>query len=280
LSRVTVVVATRDRWDELSNSVPRHLALPERPHVIVVDNASREPRDIAGVELIRCARNLGGAGRNVGVRAARTPYVAFSDDDSWWEPGALARCAALLDAHPRLAVVQARILVGPDHRLDSTCAAMARSPVRSADGQPGFPLLSFVACAVVVRRSAFLAAGGFSPRFAVGGEEELLGWDLASAGWQLSYVPEAVAHHHPPPQSRDRPRRREVAVRNALWTAWLRRPAGIAAGRTVAVAARALGDRVTARGLARALAGLPWILRARRVTPPHVEAGLRLLEAS
>ena len=33
---------------------------------------------LAGVELIRCARNLGGAGRNVGVREAGTEFVAFT----------------------------------------------------------------------------------------------------------------------------------------------------------------------------------------------------------
>jgi GT2 family glycosyltransferase len=280
MSRVTIVVATRDRGDELRNSVPRHLALPERPRVIVVDNASRGGApELPGVEVIRCERNLGAAGRNVGVRAARTPYVAFSDDDSWWEPGALERAVALLDAHPRLALVQARILVGPENRLDSTCAAMEHSPVNAGEGQPGVPLLSFVACAAVVRRSAFLAVGGFLPRFAVGGEEELVGWDLAAAGSQLSYVPEVVAHHHPPPQSRDRPGRREVTVRNALWTAWLRRPAHVAARRTASVLAQARKDPTAARGLARAAAGLPWVIRARRVTPPHVESGLRRLDS-
>jgi GT2 family glycosyltransferase len=266
---VTIVVATHNRLERLRESLPHH----EGP-VIVVDNASTDGTADA-LDVIRLERNRGGAGRNVGVEAARTPYVAFCDDDSWFAPGALARAAALLDAHPRLALVQARILVGPDERLDETCAAMARSPLAPADGQPGHPLLSFVACAAVVRRSAFLAAGGFSERLAVGGEEELLSWDLAAAGWLLSYVPEVVAHHHP---TRHRPGRRELLARNALWTAWLRRPAGVAARRSAAIVARAARDPATARGVAGALAGVPWVLRARRVSPPHVEAMRRALE--
>ncbi|MDO0931403.1 hypothetical protein QQY66_06815 [Streptomyces sp. DG2A-72] len=36
------------------------------------------------------------------MRHADTPYVAFSDDDSWWTPGALRQAADLLDVHPRL----------------------------------------------------------------------------------------------------------------------------------------------------------------------------------
>jgi hypothetical protein len=37
-------------------------------------------------------------------------------------------------------------------------------------------------------------------------------------------------------------------------------------------------DRVALRGFAKALAGLPWVLRERRVLPRRVEQGLRLLE--
>ena len=282
--RVAVVVASRNRRELLLRTLPRHLALPERPGVVVVDNASTDGsadavEALPGVEVIRLKRNLGGAARNVGLRAVQAPYVAFSDDDSWWRPGGLRLAADLLDRHPRLAVVNARILVGPERRLDAVCAEMARHVLPTVGNQPGHPLLSFIACGVVVRRTAVLELGGFSDRFGIGGEEELLSWDLAGAGWLMSYVPEVVAHHHPPLND-GRPERRERTVRNALWVTWLRRPAGTAVARTVDVLRRCPSDLATARGVARALTGLPWVLRERRVSPPHVEAMLRLLEAS
>ena len=283
---VAIVVATSNRRRQLLASVARQLALPERPHVIVVDDASTDgtssvlAAEHPAVEVIRLERSLGGAARNAGVRAARSPYVALSDDDAWWRPGALRRAAALLDAHPRLAVVQARILVGPAEREDPTCAEMARSPLPPAADQPGHPLVSFIACAAVVRRSAFLSVGGFSERLGVGGEEELLGWDLLADGWQLSYVPDLVAHHHPPRESTDRPGRRAASLRNALWTTWLRRPAGAAARHTLRTLLRAPLDPATAGGVGRALTGAPWVLAERRVSPPHVEAMLRTLDAS
>jgi N-acetylglucosaminyl-diphospho-decaprenol L-rhamnosyltransferase len=279
---VTVVVASRNRRPQLLESVPRHLALPERPPVIVVDDASADGTADAlaalPVRVIRLSANLGGAARNAGVAAAETPYVAFSDDDAWWAPGALERAAAVLDAHSRLAVIQAHVLVGADERDDPTCVAMAASPLPAAAGQPGHPILGFVACAAVVRRSAFLEVGGFSERLAVGGEEELLGLDLAAAGWQLSYVPEIVAHHHPPPAAGGRPKRREIMLRNALWTAWLRRPLGAAARASAGAIARAPADRTTLRAIRGALAGAVWVRRERRVSPPHVEAMRRRLE--
>jgi N-acetylglucosaminyl-diphospho-decaprenol L-rhamnosyltransferase len=284
--RVDIVVASRNRRALLLASVQRHLALPERPRIVVVDNASEDGTAAALAEgfpqigVIALSRNAGAAGRNLGVEACDTPYVALTDDDAWWRPGALRRAADLLDADPRLALVQARILVGSDERDDPTCVEMAASPLRRADGQAGHPLLSFVACAVVVRREAFLAVGGFPKRLAVGGEEELVGWDLAATGWHLSYVPDVVAHHHPPPGSRHRPERREIQLRNALWTNWLRRPPATAASQTVRCIKRQPRDRITVRGIGRAAAGLPWVLRERRVNPPHVEALLETLEGA
>ena len=85
--RVTVVVITRNRRPELVRTLERMTALPERPPVIVVDNASDDGSAMAagsfpGVTVIEAARNLGAAGRNVAVRRVTTPYVAFCDDDT------------------------------------------------------------------------------------------------------------------------------------------------------------------------------------------------------
>jgi GT2 family glycosyltransferase len=165
--RTAVVVASRNRRAQLLETIPRHLALPERPRVVLVDNASTDGSADAiaaahpEVEVLRLERNRGAGARNAGARAVAAAYVAFTDDDAWWEPGALRRAADLMDAHPRLAVVQAHILVGAEERDDPICAEMAASPLPAAGGQPGHPILSFVACTVVVRRSAFLAWAAF-----------------------------------------------------------------------------------------------------------------------
>src|SRR3954447_14430621 len=156
MGECTIVIATRDRHEQLRVTTARHRALPERPRVIVVDDGSTPPVALDDVEVIRLDAGLGAPAPNARARAAETAYVAFTDDDAWWAPGALRRAVDLLDAHPRLALVQAHVLVGRDERDDPTCAAMADSPILAADGQPGHPILSFVACAVVVRRDAFL----------------------------------------------------------------------------------------------------------------------------
>jgi GT2 family glycosyltransferase len=280
--RVAVVVATRNRVQELLCTLAALERLPERPRVVVVDNGSDDDtaswvrKRHEAVEVIELDRKLGAAARTVGARLAGERYVAFSDDDSWWASGALARAVELLERHPRLAVLAARILVGPEGRLDPVCAAMAASPLPPAADLPGPSVLGFVACGAVVRRPAFLEAGGFHPRFGVGGEEELLALDLVARGWGLAYVPEVVAHHHPSP-SRDPAGRRRTQVRNALWSAWLRRPPAGVARQTARVLPAALADPATRAGVVEAARGLPWVLRERRPVPAELERALRTL---
>jgi GT2 family glycosyltransferase len=274
----TVVIATHDRRDRLLATLDRFAALDDRPPVIVVDNASTDGtagaigRHHPWVEVIRCERPVGPAARTLGVSAARTPLVAFNDDDSWWPAGALRRATELFDRHPRLGLLAARIVVEPGARPDPTCAAMRDSPLPPA--APGPRVMGFLACGAVVRRSAFLESGGFDPRFGFGGEEELLCIDMAAAGWELAYSEDVVAHHEPAPGTREGRGPRQV--RNQLWSAWLRRPLGHALRRTLALTRGRSGGA----GLRNAVRGLPWILRERRVVPAHVEGWLRLLEGA
>jgi GT2 family glycosyltransferase len=231
------------------------------------------------VTLLTPGVNLGGAGRNLGVEAAETPYVVFCDDDTWYDPGALSHAADLLDEHPSLAVLTGRIIVEPGGVLDPVCEEMAESPLPRRADLPGHPLLSFLAGVSTVRKTAFEQVGGFARRRWRGGGGELLAADLAAAGWHMAYVPEVVAHHQAS-KLRDPHLRRQHGIRNTLWFTWLRRPAGSALRRTANLVVRLPPDRVSLRGLAEAAAGMPWVIRERRVVPPEVEQGYRLLDRS
>ncbi len=262
-----IVMATRDRRERVLATLARLAALPGAPPVVLVDDASRDGTADAvaaafpRVDVVRLRESVGSYARVVGAERLRTDLVAFADDDSWWAADAPARAAACFAAEPRLGLLAARVLVGPQEELDPVCEEMAASPLTDAGGPdaPGVPVLGFIACGAIVRRSAFLAVGGFHPAFGIGGEEELLALDLAAAGWLLRYVPEVVAHHHPAPRPVEAgAARRRHQLRNELWTAWLRAPAADAAGRTARVAVR---DPAV---LPAALRGVPWIARERR----------------
>ncbi|MBV9025557.1 MAG: glycosyltransferase [Streptomycetaceae bacterium] len=289
---VGIVVITRDRRDQLLATLDQLTALPTRPPVVVCDNASSDGTAEAvrarhpGVRVLCMPRNEGAVARNHGAAALDTPYVAFSDDDTWWARGSLAAAADLLDAHPRIAAVTARILVHDlahpqaDPYEDPIVPELRDSPIPTPDGLhlPGPALGSILAGASVLRLDAFRAAGGFSPRLWLGGEEELLSADLASAGWWLVYADALTVHHRPSP-ARDPHLRRRHGIRNTLWFTWLRRPAGSALRRTMYLAATVPRDGTSLRAFAEAAAGMPWVLRERRALPPAVERRLRLLGA-
>lgn len=277
----TVVIATRDRRARLLATLERFEALGDRPPIVVVDGASTDGTAAAvrrrhrWVEVIRGDRQLGAAARTLGVAAAETPLVAFSDDDSWWAPESLRRAVELFGTYPALGLIAARIVVEPRARPDPTCEAMRESPLRSATALPGPPVLGFLACGAVARRSAFLACGGFHGRYGFGGEEHLLAVDMATAGWGLAYVDDVVAHHEPVPGPRAWQGGSEL--RNRLWSTWLRRPLPRAAQLTIALVRDTDGGGPALRA---ALHGLPWVLRERRVVPAHVESWLRLLDGA
>jgi GT2 family glycosyltransferase len=274
-SAVTCVVASRNRRADLLASLPRH----EAP-VVLVDNASTD----GTVEAVRAAhpavtvvpldRNEGALARTVGTARAGTPFVAFTDDDSWWAPGDLARAVQVMRAHPRLALLSARILVGPEEELDPVCTELAASPLGTEPDLPGPSLLGFVACAALVRTEAFTAVGGFDPVVRFPGEEERLALDLAAAGWGLAYVDDLTVHHHPS-TSRDPDTVRQAGIwRSRVLTALMRYPLRDTAGQLLR-AARA--GRPGLRGLAGALPRVPAALRRRHVLPAEVMAGVREL---
>ncbi|MDP9445272.1 MAG: glycosyltransferase [Actinomycetota bacterium] len=274
--RVTVVVISRNRRDDLLTTLPRHDA-----PVILVDNASTDGTAEAvadrlpQVRVVRLAHNLGAPARNIGVELAQTPYVAFADDDSWWDPAGLRRAEQLFDGHPRLGLVAARILVGPEQRLDPVCAEMSESPL-PPDGVPGRPVLGFIACGAVVRREAFLQVGGFDEVVFFPGEEERVAVDLAAAGWHLTYAEAVVAHHHPSTRRGTDRRRRRLIARNHLLTAVMRRPWRVVGRRAVHALAGGIPE---ARGAVAAVPRLPGALGARRRLPEDVERRLALLES-
>lgn len=282
-NRVSVVIITHNRRAELLRTLAYMTALPDPAPVVVVDNASTDgtcdavAERFGQVTLLRSEHNLGSLGRNRAVRDVTTPYVAFCDDDTWWEPGALRRAADLLDAHPGLASVTARILVAPDLVEDPITPELRDSPVPGPAWLPGPALLGVLAGASMFRVAAFREVGGFSARLWLGGEEELLAIDLAARGWWMCWA-EDVVIQHAPSVARDPRRRRQLGIRNTLWTAWLRRPLGGALRRTGALLCSIPRDWASVVALAEALGGLGWVLRERRVIPPEVERGLRLLE--
>lgn len=277
--RLSVVLLTHNCATRVGETLDRLVEL--HVPVVVVDNASSDGTDALvrhhpSLQLVSLSENLGAAGRNVGARRVGTPYIAFCDDDEWFELDGLHRAVELLDRHPSLALVSGRILVDPDGRLDPICAEMAESPLPDGAGVPGAVLLGFMAGAVVVRRSAFEQVGGYDRRFFMGGEEETLALPLAKRGWQMRYVEEVVIHHQP--SMANASRLRHYGVRNTIVNAWLHRPVRSAARWTWFIIRTTPSRWQMVRGVAMAVRCVPWVLRERSPMRPELDQWLRMLE--
>jgi len=280
---VSVVIATRNRREELLRSLGRLAALPERPRLVVADNGSTDGTPDAALRafpqatVLALDRDHGPAARMLGAELCRTEAVAFCDDDSWWAPGALTRAVQVLDEHPSVGLIAAHVLVGHDQRPDPVSLTMAASPLPRVPGIPGVPVLGFVACGAVVRRSAFLDAQGFAISSGFGGEEELLVVDMARNGWQLVYLADVIAHHHPS-CIRDPEVRSWTVLSNSLLTAWLRRPRLRAIRLTLDVGRQALHDGAARRALAVLARNAGTIARHRSPVEVDLERRLSALE--
>lgn len=282
--RISVVVLTHQRADEVLHTLARLSELTERPVIIVVDNASTDgtaaqiTARFPSVRVVQAGTNLGAAGRNLGVQHVASDYVAFCDDDMWWERDSLSRAVALLDAHPQVGVLSARVVVGADDEVDPTCLRMLASPLDSA-GSPGPVLIGYMAGACVFRTALFRQVGGYEPRLFIGGEEELVAIDVLEAGYRIVYCERIIVHHHPSP-ARDSGLRRRLLARNAACVGWLRLP-WLQAVRATFVALRLFAREGTLRGDGYVLLKrLMWAMSRRTVASPRTLAMRSQVEES
>ena len=110
---VDVVIATKDRHDDLQHcleSLARQTAKPER--VIVID-ASSTPYALAvpaGLAVEMLPSPPGTLQRNIGLDLARASLVGFFDDDVELEPDYFERIADWLEQHPACVGVSGNIV--------------------------------------------------------------------------------------------------------------------------------------------------------------------------
>ncbi|GAA1695917.1 glycosyltransferase [Fodinicola feengrottensis] len=267
--RVTVVIATRNRRADLLRFLD---SLVGRVPVVVVDNDSRDGTAAAvrtafpSVRIAVLPRNRGAAARNVGVRLATTPYVAFGYLDSAWAAGTLAQAARIFDRQRALGLLAARTIGGSDPAASETAVRSLRPD--------SVPVLGFRGRAAFVRRDAFLAVGGFSSVSFSTNEAMLLSYDLAAAGWALAYVDTVVMHQ----RSSTRSARRRLELRNLLLISWMRRPLRRACADAFRLAHCATVSADACVAFGSALIRLPWALANRRRLPPQVESEILRLE--
>lgn len=180
--------------------------------VCVVDNGSTDGSAQAArqrfpqVRLLALGANLGyGVAYNRAVEAIDCPLLLLLNNDAFPQPGCLAALSGELRDHPRCAAVGAKLLHLERPNVINHAGGKLTVFGSGYDlgfgmpDQPGFDVGGITGCAtgaaMLVRREAFLAVGGFDETYFAYFDDTDLCWRFWLHGWTVRYVPTARVLH-------------------------------------------------------------------------------------
>ncbi len=203
---IAVVVVAHDSADDLRRALPAVRAqLRSEDELVVVDNASADGSatvaDGLGATVVKTGANLGFAGgANVGARATSAPLLMLLNPDAVVGDDCLAALRGAAAEHPAWGAWQALVTTDGGTAINTAGNVVHFLGLGWAGGW-GRPLADAPArdvecgfasgAALVVRRDAWEAAGGFDDRYFMYGEDLDLGLRLRLLGWRSGVVPTA-----------------------------------------------------------------------------------------
>lgn len=171
----------------------------------------------AGVRTVVLSANRGiPGGRNAGVDAVRGDLLFFLDDDAALPHDRfLAEVARRFEAHPRLGMLQARVVDPEGRPAPRRWVPRMR---KSHPERPG-PVFSVWEGAIAVRRSVFDGAGRWPQAFFYAHEGIELAWRVWDQGKVVWYAGDLVVEHPAREQARRHPYHHRLNARNRVWLA-------------------------------------------------------------
>jgi N-acetylglucosaminyl-diphospho-decaprenol L-rhamnosyltransferase len=204
--------------------------------IMVVDNVSTDDsqatvKNHPKVEWLQTGANLGfGRAANRGVAATSAPYVLILNPDTELDANAIGEMTAVLDANENLGVVGPQVL-----NADGTRYPSARSFPNLLDAA-GHAFIGLITAnnrwsrrylnpgqidwvsgtAMLLRRTAFDAVGGFDEDYFMYVEDVDLCWRLRKENWAIAVAEKALVTHHIGGSSEQRPTRMIFAHHRSL----------------------------------------------------------------
>lgn len=207
---LSIIILSYNRADALLRTVHAMRDAHDDAEIIVVDNASSDESalrllaDVPDARLIQLPRNRGILGFNIGAEHAHSELLLILDDDASIQRDHLRRAIDLLDQRSDLAAVAFH----PRHPATNASEwpfAESRSPT---DRWP------FMGCGNLIRRSTWLAVGGYEHRFFLYRNDTDLALKLLDKGLGVHFNPDWVVWHDSPAASRKSNRWFRLATRN------------------------------------------------------------------
>ena len=191
--KISVVIPTSDRGLLLKKAVESVLNQTVMPKKIIIVDNGRQPVgfsfDDSIVEIIRTVPRLGsGKPRNIGAEHCDTQYIAFLDDDDWWETDYIEHTMnRFLKSNADVVVGQLR-----HHEMNGD-VWLGKSFPSSAELQrqifytnPGFQGSN-----IAVKKDVFTEVGGFDERLPASVDRDLAA-KFVIAGKRIVFEPQSV----------------------------------------------------------------------------------------
>jgi len=161
------------------------------------------------VKVIKLGRNTGFSfANNVGARAARGFFLFFLNNDAFVERSAISTLVetykALAERGVRVGALQPKLVSANGLYYDGAGDyvdyfgypfILGHGDVNRGQYDCLREIFSARGAALMIRRSLFLAVGGFDEGLFMGLEDVDLGWRLRALGYRNFYVPQAVVYH-------------------------------------------------------------------------------------
>jgi GT2 family glycosyltransferase len=233
MSDVDVIVlhagADGEMLGQCIDSIRRQSVPPNE--VIVFDNGSPAPLQVAGACVIRSERNVGFAGGvNEAYRQSKAEYVALVNDDVVLDADWIAAVRQVLDIDRKAAAVQT-IIRRDDRTIDGAGIDISDGTFRQIGhgmsiGSVLPPAWGVSATATLYRRAA-LGERVFHPRFFAYYEDVELCARLRNEGWNTTVLPVVKARHRGSQSASLLGHRGErLRTRNRYWVARMHRGVG------------------------------------------------------
>ena len=195
----TVVIATRDRPELVRATVASVLAGETVPEEIVVADQSAAPTAIDGARTLSVPPRGLSASRNRGIEAASGEIVLVTDDDILVAPGWHRAFVEALVAGGPHTVATGRVVIG-EPEVPGGFAPSSAASERPAAYRGRLAVDVLAGGNMAAWRATLVEIGLFDERLGAGAafpaaEDNDLGFRLLEAGYEIVYVPEALAVH-------------------------------------------------------------------------------------
>lgn len=206
---VVVAIINWNSGPMLRRAVESVLENGEVENVVVVDNASSDGSlgGISGtgsqVQVIKNIANLGFAGAiNQAFQATKSRFVLILNPDIQAMPGAIAALASVLDLRPKVGAIGGFVNQNYPPRPFPTLTSLFFENLglprqdTTVSGEEAKPVDQPAGAALMVRRSAFNAVGGFDEQFYPAWYEDVdFCRAISNAGWEIYFHPGAKFNH-------------------------------------------------------------------------------------